>query len=71
MKGVVETLFFGKGYGFIRDDDNRTRFFHIRNSYDFERMYVGLRVEFTPIKSTKSDNRHNQLQAIEVRKCKV
>jgi cold shock CspA family protein len=49
--GVVEKLFDGEGYGFIRTvDDDRQFYFH-RNSVlhdDFDRLAVGAEVRFTP-----------------------
>ena len=49
--GVVEKLFDGEGYGFIRTlQDDRQFYFH-RNSVlhdDFDRLAVGTEVRFTP-----------------------
>lgn len=53
MKGTVTRVLLSKGYGFIRGEDGKSRFFHVTSvepQRDFERMFEGQAVTFTAVK---------------------
>jgi cold shock CspA family protein len=50
--GTVERLFFTKGFGFIRDEQDNLRYFHalwLVEGTIFEGLTIGQRVEFRPV----------------------
>jgi cold shock CspA family protein len=51
-----------EGFGFIRADDGRSIFFHIRNFLDELDPYAGQRVSF----NTRIDPRRGKLEAYDV-----
>jgi cold shock CspA family protein len=68
-RGVVERLFFTKGYGFIRDATGELRFFHARWLSDgtvFETLTVGREVEYRPV-DLPPGSPHNGRRAHDVR----
>jgi len=51
MRGTVIRLLPNKGYGFVRDQEGRTRFFHAKafvNPNDFDLVMEGFVLEFSP-----------------------
>lgn len=66
MTGVVTKVILSKGYGFIRDSEGMSRFFHQRAVVDpmlFDRLHEGLHVRFIPTQDGEKDNR---LRAVNV-----
>jgi cold shock CspA family protein len=60
MKGKVGRLFQDKGYGFIKDENGESRFFHISNIKGFDEIFEGAIVKFKPNQNSKG------LQATEI-----
>lgn len=58
MRGTVIRLLPNKGYGFVRDQEGRTRFFHAKafiNSSDFDLVMEGFVLEFEPAVNDDGD----------------
>lgn len=53
MKGRVSRYFQAKGYGFIKDENGESRFFHTSNVKGLNDISEGSLVEFTPAKNQK------------------
>ena len=63
MRGYIYRIVRDRGFGFIRGEDEQTRFFHCTSVCgDFEEFKEQDQVEFTSIEND------NKLRAIEVRK---
>lgn len=58
----------GGGFGFIRDEDGRDRFFHARSlrGVFFDEIREGQAVTFQPVEVTGGDRKGNGLQAVDV-----
>jgi len=69
MRGTVIRILLNKGYGFVRGEDGISRFMHsgyVIPKVDFDKMYEGQSVEFTPDESGPPD-KGNGLRAINVK----
>ena len=56
MDGVIARLVKDKGFGFVKGDDGKERFFHLSSlvsGVDFEELKEGDKVIFQPGQSTK------------------
>lgn len=53
MKGRVKKFFHDKGYGFIKDENGDSRFFHISNIKGIEEIFEGTIVKFEPSENSK------------------
>ena len=70
IKGVIIQIIPNKGFGFIRGDDDYTRYFHAKDVIPiraFDKMFIGQRVKFTPIDlSPDGEKRNNGLRGVQV-----
>jgi len=67
MRGTVIRLIPNKGYGFVRDQQGRTRFFHAKaftNSGDFDLVMEGFKLEFDPTAHEDGKLRCDNLEII-------
>lgn len=53
MKGRVIKYVQDKGFGFVKDENNESRFFHLSNVNGIDEISVGKLVEFSPAKNEK------------------
>lgn len=66
MTGVITEIMPSKGFGFIRDTENVSRFFHVKEVVPpsaFDHLFVGKQVSFTPQDAEKGP------RAIDVTPC--
>lgn len=65
MTGRITRLVLDRGFGFLRDEQDRDRFFHARDLRDvtLSELSVGDAVTFTPVKvdSRKHDGERAQM----------
>jgi cold shock CspA family protein len=69
MKGTVVRVFLNRGFAFVRGDDGVSRFLHardVKNPLDFDHLYEGAGVEFTPRDFIDTNVGGNKLRAIDV-----
>lgn len=73
MQGTIIRLLPNRGFGFIRGMDGLSRFFEAKEvvpAIDFDRMYEGQCVMFTPTENTgpekEPSTKHNNLRASHV-----
>jgi cold shock CspA family protein len=69
MTGTVVRLFLNKGFGFVRGQDNVSRFMHARDLKDpseFDRLHEGTGVTFVSRDFSDRDVGGNGLRAVEV-----
>ena len=67
MRGTVIRLLPNKGYGFVRDQEGRTRFFHAKAfvvSGDFDLVMEGFCLEFEPVNLEDQRLRCEQVEII-------
>jgi cold shock CspA family protein len=74
MKGTVFNIERDRGFAFIRDENNASRFVHakdFRTPLDFDFLYEGQTVEFTPLQLIPGDPGYkgNGLRAKDVVVC--
>jgi cold shock CspA family protein len=76
MKGTITRMLHVKGFGFLRDEDGHSRFFHagaLVDQDEFFQLKTGQSVEFTPEDvgshySRRVGLQDNGLRAVEVRR---
>lgn len=67
MRGTVIRLLANHGYGFVRDQEGRTRFFHAKaftNSGDFDLVMVNYVLEFDPVVTEEGKLRGENVEII-------
>ena len=53
MQGIISRIFSSRGFGFIRGDDGLSRFVHVRDTSDFDRLREGVKVSFLAVEHAR------------------